>query len=450
MDIIIKTILILGAGFIVKPMVIYLLEHNFRVNIASLNVNKAKSLFKNYENAKAMAFNIVKDAELLDYLIAEADLVVSLLPYVHHVTVANTCLKYSKHLVTTSYVSNAMQSLDKLAIEKRVILLNECGVDPGFDHMTAMRIIDKIKYKKGKIISFTSNTGGLPAPEANNNPFGYKFSWSPRGVVLAAKNPAKYKKNGKIIIIKEGTLFKPNNIGIISLKYDNLGDFQYYANRDSLKYIDLYQIPEVQTMFRGTLRNLGWCETWDKMFDLGYLNLEELSDVKGLTFSQFMARLCKISEEHVKAQTAEILGLPEDHDIIQRIEWLGLFSTKKIQLNQPNISPFDVLVQVLFEKLGYKSGERDMVVMVHEIIVEYPDGTNERISSVLVNYGIPNGDSSMARTVSLPAAIACRLILDGTISQRGVIIPTSSNIYNPILDELKQLNIEMIEKITIL
>lgn len=443
-------ILIFGAGFVAKPMVDYLLNHNFEVVIASRTLSKAKKLVDNHLNGKAVAFDITKSGDQLEELIIKSDLIVSLLPYSYHVKIAKICILHSKHMVTTSYVSNEMKTLDTRAKKQNITILNEIGVDPGIDHMSAMRIIDRVKANNGKILSFKSNTGGLPAPEANTNPFGYKFSWSPRGVVLAARNPARYKKNGKIIKIKVGSLFKSENIGRINITHDNLGEFQYYANRDSLKYMEIYNLPHVETMYRGTLRNIGWCETWDFMYSIGYLDLDTLEDIKGMTYAQLLAKLIGVKGEDLPSEISQKYNLSIEDETISRIKWLGLLDKKLIPDNHKNLSPFDVLVYVLNQKLSYSEGERDMIVMIHDFLTEYPDGKKEHITSALIQYGIPNGDSSMARTVSLPAAISCRLILENKITQRGVIIPTTPNLYNPILDELKTIGIEMIEEFTFL
>ncbi|MHA2363044.1 MAG: saccharopine dehydrogenase C-terminal domain-containing protein [Candidatus Hodarchaeales archaeon] len=447
----VKKVLIFGAGLVSKPMVDYLLKHEFEVWVASRTVSKAEKLVGDHKNGKAISFDITKESEKLNDLIPKADLVVSLLPYIYHVQVAKVCIMHKKHIVTTSYVSDEMKALDQDAKDAGIIILNEIGVDPGIDHMSAMKIIDAAKAKGGKITRFKSYCGGLPAPEANTNPFGYKFSWSPRGVVLAAGNPGLWKKDGRDIEIKEGTLFKSEHLDILNVKNDNLGEFEVYSNRDSLKYIDLYSIPDVQTMFRGTLRNKGWCKTWDKISDLGYLNLNDRDDVKGLTFAQFIAKLADVPVNDIKAKVAEKMGLTTEDDIIKRMEWLGLFSDEEIPVDN-KISPLDVLANRMLSKseMLYEASERDMLVLIHDFLVEYPDGKKEEISSTMIDYGIPNGDSSMSRTVSLPAAVATRMILEEKITDTGVIIPTSPNIYNPVLEELETLNIKLKEEIKLL
>ena len=250
-----KNVLCLGAGLVARPYIQYLCEHGFHVTVASRTKEKAERLIQGCDNATAIAFNIAKDNELLEKLTSEADLVCSLLPYTFHVKAAKVAIRHKKNFCTTSYISEEMQSLDGEAIGAGIIILNECGVDPGIDHMSAMKIIDNIHNEGGKVVSFTSFTGGLPAPDANNNPFGYKLSWSPRGVLLAGRNDAQFLRNGEEVTIPGHELF--DNCEIMDVP--GMGQFEGYPNRDSLSYIETYSIPETKTMLRGTFRNIGWC-----------------------------------------------------------------------------------------------------------------------------------------------------------------------------------------------
>ncbi|MFX1535389.1 MAG: saccharopine dehydrogenase C-terminal domain-containing protein [Promethearchaeota archaeon] len=435
-----KKVLVLGAGLVAGPLVNYLLEHGYHVTVASRTLSKAEKLIGGHSNGKALEFDITKTPENLKDLVAETDLAVSLLPYIYHVDVAKQCIAHKKHLVTTSYVSDEMRALDAEAKAAGVIFLNELGVDPGIDHMSAMKIIDGVHNAGGKIMSFSSYCGGLPAPEANTNPYGYKFSWSPRGVLLAARNSGLYMKDGEKVFIPGEELFK--NYEIVDI--ETLGEFEGYPNRDSLKYIDLYNIPETKSMFRGTLRNKGWCNTLIKFVELGFLEEKEL-DVKGKTYQDLMAMLIKSSDtSDLKKQVAKHLDIPEDSEIIKRFEWLDLFSTKTIPFEKS--SPLDILVAVMLDKMQYEKGERDMLILQHEFIAEYPD-RKERIFSTMIDFGIKDGPSSMSRTVSLPAAIGVRLILEGKISSTGVQIPVTPEFYEPILEELEQLNIVCKEKV---
>ncbi len=435
-----KKILILGAGLVAKPLVRYLLDHpDFEVKVASRTVSKAAKLINNHPNGTAKELNL-KNEESLREEVADADLVISMVPYSFHPKVAKYCIDFQKQMVTTSYVSEIMKNLDAEAKKAGVIILNEVGLDPGIDHMEAMRIIHEVEEKGGEITSFTSYCGGLPAPEANTNPFGYKFSWSPIGVLLAGKNSAQYFLEGQQIFIPSENLFE--NFKIISI--EGLGDFEAYPNRNSLPYKDLYNIPSVRTMLRGTLRNLGWCQTMKKMVDLGLLD-EEKKDWTGMTCADFLRTLLGESTGvDLKRSLAARLDLDENAEVIRRMEWLGLLDDNPLPVEKS--SALEVLGAKMLEKLQYQEGERDMIILQHTFLASYPDGKKEKITSTLVDYGIPGGDSSMARTVGLPAAIGAKLILEGKIQEPGVHIPVTPAIYAPILEELKEKEISFTEK----
>ena len=432
-----KRVLVLGAGLVAGPLVRYLLAvDGFRVTVASRTLQKAQSLIGGAANGVALALN-VKDEAALEALIVDHDLSISLLPYVYHPVVARLCVKHKKQMVTTSYVKPEMQSLDAAAKEAGILLLNEIGVDPGIDHMSAMQVIHAIRERGGTLVSFTSNTGGLPAPEANDNPMGYKFSWAPRGVVLAGKNPARYLQDGSIVDVPGPELFAHH----WPCEIKGFGTLEVYPNRDSLPYIESYGIHTVRSMFRGTLRYPGWCETLKAIVDLGLLDETERNDLGGLTFERFMKRLLA-TEGDVKSATAERLGVNLSAKPITDMEWLGLFGHDP--LPEGADANLDVLASRMLAKMGYASGERDMLVMQHEFVVEFGDWT-EKITSTLVDYGIPNGETSMSRLVGLPAAIAAKNILLGTIDLSGVHVPMISEIYEPVLAELDGLGVSFTE-----
>ncbi len=435
-----KNVLCLGAGLVARPYIQYLCKHGFHVTVASRTKEKAERLIQGCDNAIAVAFNIVKDDELLDSLTSKTDLVCSLLPYTFHVKAAKIAIRHKKHFCTTSYISPEMKALDDAAKNAGVLILNECGVDPGIDHMSAMKIIDKIHNEGGKVASFTSFTGGLPAPDANNNPFGYKLSWSPRGVLLAGRNDAQFLKDGKVVTIPGKDLFDNYEL----MEVPDMGQFEGYPNRDSLSYIDIYNISETKTMLRGTFRNLGWCSTLKKIADMGLLDIEE-RDFANVSYAEMTKQLVSSDESDVSTAVAKQLGLKRNDPIIARFEWLGLFDNKSI----PNgINTYlDALCHLFEEKLQYAPGERDMIIMHHDFIAEYTD-RRERITSTMIDYGIPNGDSSMSRTVALPIAIASRLILEGKIDLIGVHRPIIPEIYDLVLEELETLNISLEENTT--
>ena len=438
-----KNILVLGAGMVAKPLVRYLLDQeNINVILADQMQEKAQALIAQHPRGSARALN-VKDDDRLSELVANADLVVSLLPYAFHVRVAQYCLAHNTHLITASYVSTDMKALDQSARDRGLLFLNEMGLDPGIDHMSAMKIIHEVEGRGGKIVSLESCCGGLPAPEANDNPFGYKFSWSPRGVVMAGLGPARYLKDGKEIRIPGRELFKHHWLKPVQ----GLGELEVYPNRDSLMYKELYGLKDVHTLFRGTFRNPGWCETLEKIVQLGYLDETENPDLPNKTFAQVTAELINASPNaDLKKSLALFLNLPEDSPIIARLEWLGLLSNDKINAEPPTL--LDALATRMQEKMSYKEGERDMIVLQHDFVAEYADGKKEQICSLLIDYGIPHGDSSMARTVSLPVAIASRLIVNGQITLTGVHVPVQPEIYQPVLQELEDMGIKFKESIT--
>ncbi len=437
-----KKVLVLGAGLVARPMVQYLMEQpDFFVTVASRTVSKAEKLVEGHASGKALALN-VKDDEKLEELIKEHDLTVSLLPYTFHVKVANFCIKHKKHVVTTSYVSDAMAALDKDAKAAGITILNEIGLDPGIDHMSAMQIIHDVENAGGKIVSFKSYCGGLPAPEANDNPFGYKFSWSPRGVLMAGKNNAQFLLDGKKMEIPGKDLFD----NYIIMQVGDEGEFEGYPNRNSLPYIETYGIKDTRTMLRGTLRNKGWCSTIKKFAELGILDDTINEKYAGMTYSEFMADIIgEPGVKTVKAAVAKKLGISEDSYEIKAMDWLGLFGDSRIP-EGTDLDPMDILSAIMQEKMNFKDGERDMIVLFHMFEAEYPEtGKKESIHSLLVDYGIPNGDSAMARTVSLPAAIGVKMILTGKITEKGVLIPVSPGIYEPVMEELGAMGIKFVE-----
>jgi saccharopine dehydrogenase-like NADP-dependent oxidoreductase len=433
---------VLGAGLVAGPVVRHILESSeHTVAVAARNVERAKALVNGHPRGRAVSFDI-SDPAALDRIVAESDVVVSMLPWTHHVTVADRCIAHKKHLVTTSYVSPAMKERHDAARDAGVVILMELGLDPGIDHMSAMKIIHGVRAKGGKVTGFRSYCGGLPAPEANDNPFGYKFSWSPRGVVLAARNAAKFLRDGAVVEIPGPELFaKPEIVTV-----EGAGSFEGYPNRDSLSYIATYGLDGVKSMFRGTLRNLTHCETWKAMADLGLYDDAARRFPAG-TFRDVMASLVGVSADgDVEGAVAAKAHVAANSLPIQKLTWLGMF--ERAALPEESISPLDALVARMVEKLQYTSGERDMIVLQHEFVAEYGDRT-EHIRSTLVDFGVPNGETSMSRTVGLPAAIGVLRVLDGTINTPGVVVPVAPTVYEPILAELESLGIRFREEVTV-
>jgi saccharopine dehydrogenase (NADP+, L-glutamate forming)/spermidine synthase len=434
-----KKVLVLGAGLVAKPLVRYLLDRDYFMTCASRTVSKAEKLVDGHANGVAYPLDL-KDEEAMIAFIADHDLTVSLVPPDFHTTVARRCIEQNKPMVTTSYVSAEMQELDGPARTADVTVLNEIGVDPGIDHMSAMRIIDDVKGRGGKITAFRSYCGGLPAPEDNDNPFGYKFSWAPRGVLLASRNGAEYLDGGRTIKVPPERLFRDMHL----LEVEGFGDFEAYPNRDSISYQAVYGLEGISTLFRGTLRNMGWCDTIYNFRKLGLLELEE-TDVAGQTYAEWFRKLIGAeADDDLRVAAAAKLDLPPDALPVWNMHWLGLMSERRFTVDR--ISPLDAVGDLMFEKLAYEPGQRDLIVLYHDFRAEFADGHRERITSQLIDFGIQNGDSSMSRTVSLPAAIGVDMILQGKITSAGVLRPVTAEIYNPILDELTTLGIECQER----
>jgi saccharopine dehydrogenase-like NADP-dependent oxidoreductase len=425
-----KKVLLLGAGMVARPGMVYLLDQGCEVLVADLHVDKAEAMVSGYERGSACLLDIA-DAKALGQLVAAADLTISLLPAPLHPQVAEACIDAGKPLVTTSYVSPAMEALAPRAQEAGVLLLNEIGMDPGIDHMSAMKIIHAVRADGGRVVSFRSYCGGLPAPEANDNPWGYKFSWRPQSLLTAGLSPARYLDHGEVTDVSGPNLFLHH----WSVNIDSLQRFEGYPNRDSMAYIQTYGLKSVQTMLRGTLRNPGWCDCLKLVVDLGLLDQTPRSDLRGQSHAGLLASLVEGAKpETLRADIAARFGIPPAIDALERLEWAGFFSDEPVG-DVDNL--LDMVSERLTPKLAYSEGERDMIVLRHELIAEAADGQRTRIFSTLVDFGVPGGDSAMARTVSLPCAAAALLVLEGKIDLRGLHIPVSPEIYEPVLAALE-------------
>lgn len=433
-----KKVLILGAGLVAKPMVEYLLEQGFSLLIASPMKERADDMISGNPMGSSLDWSM-DDQPLLDKLIAEYDIAVSLLPYKYHTDVAKICLKHKKPMVTTSYIQPQMMALDEAARNAGVLFLNELGLDPGIDHMTAMKIIDYIHLKGGKVEEFYSLCGALPAPEAADNPLKYKFTWSPKGVILASRNSALYLKKGKETFIDAVNLFKDR----FSYTFRGIGELEVYPNRDSISYLEIYDLPEARTIYRGTLRFKGWCETLDAMKSISMLD-DTIADYERMSYADFISERAGIEKNNLKRNLASKLGIPETSTAIKSLDFLGFFDEEKLQYRET--SPFEITSDRMIQRMMLGNKERDLVLLQHIILASYPNGTKEVIRSSMVDSGSPSTNTAIARTVALPAAIAIRLILENKIMLSGVHRPVLPHIYNPILHELKLLGIEMNEE----
>jgi len=389
----------------------------------------------------------VTDDKALDAEVAKHDLVISLIPYTFHATVIKSAIRQKKNVVTTSYVSPAMMELDQAAKDAGITVMNEIGLDPGIDHLYAVKTIDEVHRAGGKILSFLSYCGGLPAPEASDNPLGYKFSWSSRGVLLALRNAAKIYQGGKIVDIASKDLMGTAKPYFIYPGYA----FVAYPNRDSTPYKERYNIPEAQTIIRGTMRYQGFPQFIRVLVETGFLE-DTPNDVlskpvawKEATKAIIGASSSSASDLEAAVVAKSTFDSEEDKQrILSGLRWIGIFSDEKIT---PRGNPLDTLCAELEKKMQFEEGERDMVMLQHKFEIEHKDGSHETRTSTLVEYGDPKGYSAMAKLVGLPCAVAVQQVLDGTLSEKGVLAPMTPKINNPIMKELKEkYGVEMKEK----
>lgn len=437
-----KRILVLGAGMVSRPLVNWLLRKDYILTVADMDKAKAELVTAGHSNAITAVLD-VKHEDELEEMIVKNDIVVSLLPYTMHLLVVRLCILHKKSMVTTSYQSAGMLEMKELIEESGITVLNEIGLDPGIDHMSAKQIIDKVHAKQGHIIEFYSLCGALPSPGvAAENPMGYKFSWSPRGVMLAGLNEAHYLAKGEETIVPSDRLFHAP----FKLNFPGVGNLEVYPNRDSISYIKDYEIPEVKTMLRGTLRYKGWCETLDAMKQLGLLDTANIN-MENMTYFNLIERKIGTLYAEYECQIAKYLNVEETSIAVKSLSWLGFFSNQKI--GRMLDSPFNVTCDLMFTAMMLKPEDIDMVVMQHEMLVKYPGEREERIVSRLLHYGEKNGDTAIAHTVALPAAIAVHMLATGGIRAKGLLRPFMPEIYEPILKELEKEGIVMEEEILV-
>jgi len=435
-----QKIFIIGAGRSASSLIKYLLKestkNNFELTIGDKDVSLVKDKIDGHKCASAIRFDVLNDNQRISE-IKNADIVISMLPATLHFIVAKDCLKYKKNLVTASYVSKDIQSLNYQAQKQGVILLNEIGLDPGIDHMSAMKVIDDIKDRGGVIKSFKSYCGGLVAPDYDTNPWNYKFTWNPRNVVLAGQGTAQYIDSGKYKYISYGQLFKRTD----TVNVLNYGQFEAYANRDSLSYRDVYKLNDIPTLFRGTLRKPGYCEAWDLFVQMGMTDDSYEMDVSGMNYSDFFNSFIDVKNRDIKSYLKSHFRVSDD--VISKVEWLGFFN--QINLGLDNGTPAQILQKILESKWLLQKDDKDMIVMQHQFIYEI-EGKDYELHSSFVLVGEDQTYTGMAKTVGLPVGIATKLILNGKIKSTGVIVPVSKEIYKPVLDELEQYGIRFIEE----
>jgi saccharopine dehydrogenase-like NADP-dependent oxidoreductase len=439
-----KNILVIGAGRSASSLIKYLLDHSteekWQVTVADVSLDLVKLKTKDHPNSRAIAFDINNDQQREEE-ISYADLVISMLPASMHMNVANDCVKFKKHLATASYVSKEMAALDKEAKEAGIILMNEIGLDPGIDHASAMKIIDEIHEAGGELTSFKSYCGGLVSPESNDNPWGYKFSWNPRNVILAGQGTAQYIEKGQYKYIPYNRLFTQTD----TIEIEGHGKFDAYANRDSLSYRHFYDIDKIPTMLRGTLRMPGYCKAWNVFIKLGLTDDSyKIEASETLTYPQLLEAFLPEGKQSTKEKLVAFMGNEMDAEVMSKIEWLGLFENTKIGI--ADASPAQILQHLLEEKWKLQEHDKDMIVMQHQFKYISADKKDKTILSSLVVKGEDQIYTAMAKTVGLPLAITAKLILQNKIDARGVTIPTTKEIYLPLLRELESFGVKFEEK----
>ncbi len=432
-----KKILLIGAGRSTYSLVEYLKSHasdkGWHIVIADKKLEWAQKRAGDHPATEAIAFDIEDDISRVS-AISRSDIVISMLPAHMHIPVAIDCIGLGKHMVTASYISKEMEELDERARKAGVILINEIGVDPGIDHLSAMKVLDSIRDKGGKMLIFESFTGGLVAPESDDNPWNYKFTWNPRNVVLAGSGGAvKFVQEGQYKYIPYHQLFRRTEF----MEIEGYGRFEGYANRDSLKYRSVYGLDEIPTIYRGTLRKPGFCRAWDVFVKLGMTDDSYvLENSENMTYRQFTNTFMAYNpHDSVELKLMHYLNIPQDSVIMEKLQWAGLFEDTRIGLKRA--TPARILQHILEQKWMLKETDRDMIVMYHKFGYELK-GEKKMIESSMVTTGEDNNNTAMARTVGLPVAIATRHILNGNISTPGVQIPISKEIYEPMLAELEE------------
>ncbi len=443
-----KNIFVIGAGRTATALIEYLLknsaEQNWHVRVGDFDYQLAKQKTGNYSSGSAIKFDALDDKQR-EMEISKADIVISFLPPSMHLLIAEECLKQKTHMITASYISPGMMKLDEDVKKNGLLFLNEMGLDPGIDHMDIMQLKEKVENKGGEIISLKSFCGALISPESDNNPWHYKFTWSPMNVVLAGQGNARYKENSIIQEVPYEKLFLKTE----KIEVPGLGEFEAYPNRDSVSYIAKYNLNSAEDFYRGTLRRPGYCEAWNALVKLGLTdNKKIIGNSSDLTMAEWVkSSLPSSNGQIVSSEAADYLGLEKDSDIIKKLSWLDLFSDRKISL--PEATSAQILLDLLMDKWEFKEGDRDMVVLQTEIIYRTESG-RKKIISTMIYKGEDKLNTAMTYTGGLPVGIAAKLIANGMIREKGVIIPIYRDIYSPLLKELELYGITFNESETLL
>ncbi|EMY3557945.1 saccharopine dehydrogenase NADP-binding domain-containing protein [Flavobacterium psychrophilum] len=440
-----RNVLIIGAGRSASSLIKYLLDksetENLHLTIGDLSLELARRKTKNHKNATAIALDIF-EANQRQTEIQKADIVISMLPAHLHIEVAKDCVLYKKHMVTASYISDAMQELDAAAKENNLVFMNEIGLDPGIDHMSAMKVIDEIRSKGGKMILFESFCGGLVAPESDNNLWNYKFTWAPRNVVLAGQGgAAKFIQEGTYKYIPYHKLFRRTEF----LEVEDYGRFEGYANRDSLKYRSIYGLDDALTLYRGTIRKVGYSKAWNMFVQLGMTDDSYIiDDSQTISYREFVNLFLPYHPtDSVEIKLRLSLGIEQDDIMWDKLLELDLFNKNKI-VGLKDATPAQILEKILTDSWTLQPQDKDMIVMYHKFGYEL-NGNQHQIDSKMVCIGDDQTYTAMAKTVGLPVAMATLQILNKKITTPGVQLPINSEVYLPILKELEEFGIHFKE-----
>ncbi len=441
-----RNILIIGAGRSATCLIRYLLDKSSSeklfITIGDISLGAAQKFTKSHTNAKGILLDVFNKEER-ERAVKNCDMVISMLPARFHIEVAKDCITFGKNLVTASYISDEMQNLDKEAKAKGLVFMNEIGVDPGIDHMSAMKVIDNIRDKGGKLLLFESFTGGLVAPESDDNLWNYKFTWNPRNVVLAGQGgAAEFLQEGLYKYIPYNRLFRRTEL----IKIDGYGKFEVYANRNSLKYHDVYGFKDILTLYRGTIRRVGFSRAWNVFVQLGMTeDGYTIPNSENLTYRKYVNLFLPYSPtDSVELKFRHNLKIDQDDLIWEKLEELDIFNDKK-KLGIKNATPAQALQKILMDKWTLAEDDKDMIVMYHKFGYEL-DGETYQIDSSMVTMGEDQTYTAMAKTVGLPVAIAALKILNKEISTPGVLRPIAKEVYEPILEELENYGINFKEE----
>jgi saccharopine dehydrogenase-like NADP-dependent oxidoreductase len=440
-----RNILIIGAGKSASTLIKYLLDKSetekLHLTIADLSIELAKKKTLNHKNATPIAIDIFNEKQRKSE-IEKSDIVISMLPAHLHIEVAKDCVLFKKSMVTASYISDAMQELDAAAKANNLIFMNEVGLDPGIDHMSAMKVIDEIHEMGGKIILFESFCGGIVAPESDNNLWNYKFTWAPRNVVLAGQGgAAKFIQEGTYKYIPYQKLFRRTEF----LDVEGYGRFEGYANRDSLKYLDIYGLKDVLTLYRGTIRKVGFSRAWNMFVQLGMTDdTYKIDNSETISYRDFVNLFLPYHpSDSVEIKTRMALNIEQDDIMWDKLLELDLFNPNTI-VGLKDASPAQILEKILSDKWTLQEHDKDMIVMYHKFGYEI-NGKQFQIDSKMVCIGDNQTYTAMAKTVGLPVAIATLQILNKKITTPGVQLPIKKEIYEPILKELEAFGIHFKE-----